>query len=175
MSCLVMSCHRMGLKSDFFQRVLTRSGDNFFDPKPLPFVPVVVVPDFCKVTFDNFLVKDDTKLSTKAKTAIILPNLKSSNLMSIGQLCDDRYEIKKYNLKVRRVQRKKQQDKTDFLEKMKQWQKYRKKSIAMQKYMVKPQESMLIHLVAMMMIFSLLEKGKFFFIPDVSNYAGFPT
>ena len=54
------------------------------------------------------------------------------------------------------------------------WQKYRKKSIAMQKYMVKPQENMSIHLVAMMMIFSLLEKGKFSFIPDVSNYAGFP-
>ena len=34
-----------------------------------------------------------SSLSSKAKTAMILPELKSSNLISLGQLCDDDCQI----------------------------------------------------------------------------------
>ena len=34
-----------------------------------------------------------SSLSTKAKTAIVLPHLKSANLISLGQLCDDDCQI----------------------------------------------------------------------------------
>ena len=55
--------------------------------------PPTLLPDNSTITADKkVLLPLSEELSPEAQTTMMLPNLKSASLISIGQLCDDNYD-----------------------------------------------------------------------------------
>ena len=63
------------------------------DKKASPGPSVLLLNSESMLSTSTGIIPLSKKLSTTASTAMILPGLKSASLISIGQLCDDNYDV----------------------------------------------------------------------------------